>query len=104
MKLFWRNDGYVIIDGLSDFATGLFVNDATLTLALKDQQGQAITGATAISMTYKTDSDGTYLALVPYTVQLTSGTQVLATVTCANYPGIRFDAIPIDIVKRTGVT
>lgn len=103
MRLFYRNDGYVIVDRLTDLATGLPVNDATLTLSLRDQQRNLVTDADAISMAYQTGSDGTYLGLVPYTVQTTVGTVVYATIVSSNYPGVRFEDVPIDIVKRTGV-
>lgn len=103
MRLFWRNDNYVLLEGLRDAATGEFVNDAMLTLSIKDENRATISGASAISFTYIAASDGRYKALVPATVQLTIGTVVKGTITCSNY-GLRYDDVPIDIEKRSGLS
>lgn len=53
-------------------STGAYVNDATVTFALKDAAGNAVSGASG-SLSYVADSDGRYEGVLESTVSLIIG-------------------------------
>lgn len=57
--------------GLYDPTTGAFVNDATLTFTLKDSAGSAVNGASSVSMTYVSGTNGCYRGTMEDNVSLT---------------------------------
>lgn len=57
--LYQKNDQYLEIDGLADDAAA-FQNSATVTATLYDLAGNAVAGATNISLTYLAASSGIY--------------------------------------------
>jgi len=61
-----------------------FVDDGTLTFTLKDMDGDAVSGAENISMTYETDSDGVYVGLVQQSVSLTIHTHYFLEVSMSD--------------------
>ncbi len=94
MPLLALNDNVVYVKGLRDRATGSFINDAVLEATLYDENqaalfdtgaATAISGADGITLDYKADSNGEYYAVIPATVQLTVGTDVLVRVVGSNY-------------------
>jgi hypothetical protein len=101
VRIFWKNDNYILLEGLRDAATGEFVNDAVLTLDVMDANRLPLSGATGISMDYIAGSNGRYKGLIDDSVQTTIGTKVYVTITCSNY-GCRWDEIPVDVEKRSG--
>ena len=78
-RLALESDRLIKIFGLKDqSAGGDYINDATVTLTLydnkKDDSGEAIEGATDLSATYITGTDGDYEVIVPHSVTLTRNT------------------------------
>lgn len=70
--LYLGNDMRVRWDLMSDELTGDYINDATVTFTLKDSDGDAVAGASAVSMPYVVDSDGRYQAKLAGSVALTN--------------------------------
>lgn len=97
MALIRANTNVVSLKGLRDVRSGAFVVDAVLTCTIYDTNSMevyesggatAITGASGVSMAYQSGSNGDYYAIIPATVQLTAGTEVLILIQSSNY-GIR---------------
>jgi len=68
-------DNLVSWEGMVNESTDEYINDAVVTFTLKTVAGVAVTGASAISMTYQTASDGNYHGILESTVTLTADTQ-----------------------------
>jgi len=58
--LFINEDNMVKITGLKDAETGDYVNDATGTFDVLDEDGTAVAGMTNITITYVAGSNGDY--------------------------------------------
>jgi hypothetical protein len=67
--------------GLYDTVTETFVNDATVTFTLKDSAGSAVSGASAVSMTYVTGTKGVYEGVMEDNVSLTAGSTYYLEIT-----------------------
>jgi hypothetical protein len=93
--LFVGNDNDVYLKGYTLASTGAGVTDAlpTFTVSLFDgndangnpKPGAAISGLTAINMSYVTGSTGDYRGLIPGTLNLTPDAQYYIVVTFSNY-------------------
>ncbi len=96
------NDNLVELENLKNHATGAYINDATVTMTLKDQSGSAVTGATGLSMAYVTGSNGTYRATIPYTISCTSHRSYTVEVTADAGSGLLgFWEVPVLIETRS---
>lgn len=77
--IFIGSDNAVYLRGLKADNATAFDNAATLTLSLHTSEANAqantspVSGASAISMSYVTGSNGVYRGVLPYTLTLTSG-------------------------------
>ena len=82
MRLYLNNDNLLILDGLKDKTPGVdaYVNSATVTAELKDQDGNTVSGAGTIPMSYVSGSDGTYFGVVEDDVPLEKGALYTATI------------------------
>lgn len=81
---------------------GAYVNDATVTMTLKDSAGAAVSGASGLSLTYVTDSNGRYQGTLPYTLSLTAGEDYTLEITGTTGSGVRaFWVLDVDVVNRT---
>jgi len=79
--VFW-GDRHVPGSGLYDNSTESFVNDATVSFALKDSNGSAVSGASG-SCTYVTDSDGVYEGVLEDGVSLTENATYYLEITAS---------------------
>lgn len=79
------NDNDVYLEGLRQARDNSYVNDATLAFTAYDSDGNAISGATSVSMTYQASSNGNYIGVIPSSVSLTEGAQVRIKITSSNY-------------------
>ncbi len=77
-------DNLVEWDGLKDASNGNYLNSATVTFTLKDSAGTAVTGASAIAMTYVALSNGKYQGTLESTVSLTEGGKYWLEVTATS--------------------
>lgn len=59
--------------GVYDTITETFVNDASAAFTLKDSVGVAVSGASAVSMSYVTGTKGVYEGVLEDGVSLTDG-------------------------------
>lgn len=66
--LFILNDNDAILDKLHDGTS--FVNNATVTLTLKDKNGTTVVGVDGVALSYVAGSDGKYKATIASTVTL----------------------------------
>lgn len=83
--LYSQNDNLVELDGLTNAATGAFVNTATVTLTtIRDAAGVEVSGETfPKTMNYVTASDGKYQATVDKALALTPGQAYTAVIDVA---------------------
>jgi len=76
-------DTVVYVQGLHDVVSKSYDNGATITAALADADGTAVTGATAINVAYVAASDGDYAGEVQNTVTLVEDAWYTITLTIA---------------------
>lgn len=87
IAIYLTTDNRVKVTGLHDPAyasthASYYVNDATVSVTLYQSDGTtAVSGATSISLTYVTASDGDYAGSWPSTVTLTDQSTYYAAVT-----------------------
>lgn len=75
------NTNVIELAGLKDAVEGEFVNDATVTVTVKDGDGEEVAGQTwPATMGFVTDSDGLYRGIIEDDVELTAGTTYYAHV------------------------
>ena len=89
-RLIIGSTNVVELSGLRDRVAKIYPTTATVVLGLVDALGVAVTGATAITLSYVAATTGagtTYRGTIPYTVVLTPQTYV-GTVT-VDYSGSR---------------
>lgn len=67
--------------GLYDTVLGSFVNDATMTFTLKDSGNLAVSGASGVSMTYVTGTQGVYEGVLEDGVSLTENSTYYLEIT-----------------------
>jgi hypothetical protein len=78
--VFW-GDPDTFLEGLYDRVTKSYVNDATLTFTLKNSAGSAVSGASAVSMTYVSGTNGCYQGVLEDGVSLTEGSTYYLEIT-----------------------
>jgi len=82
MESWWIDtDNVVQLAGLRDVVTNEYVNDATVTASLTDDNGSVVEGAQSLPLVYQNGSDGNYVGHVPHTVSLEAGRQYTLTIT-----------------------
>lgn len=88
--LFEGNDMVLEVAGLKNEVTGEFLNSATVTVSLADNDGQPVDGnAWPLPLQYVTDSDGVYRATLADTLDLTTNTRYVAELIVDAGPGLR---------------
>lgn len=86
MEVLWKdNDNLVELRGLTNAATGAYVNDAIVTLTeIKDAAGATVSGVTfPKSMSYVAASNGNYQAAVDKALVLVAGRNYTAVIDAA---------------------
>ena len=66
LTLFRFNDNTVFWDFMDLASDGSYVNNATVTMTLKNASDVNVTGAVDLAMTYVTGSNGQYQGVIPY--------------------------------------
>ena len=66
-------DNAVWVRGLTDAVTGGYVNDATITGNLYNENDEIVANGADISLSYVADSDGDYLGHIPDNAAMTEG-------------------------------
>jgi hypothetical protein len=67
--------------GLYDNNLGSFVNNASMSFTLKNSAGSAVSGASSISMTYISGTEGCYYGILEDGVSLTDGSTYYLEIT-----------------------
>lgn len=99
--VFLSNDNVVELNGLKNISTDSYINSATVTFTLKDSDGDSVTGATNISMSYVASSDGIYRGTLADTVTLSHNTLYTCEVTINGGDGLQgFIIVPVRAMKR----
>jgi len=94
MNISISSDNLVQVDELTNEQTDAYVNDATITMTLRNSSLTAISGAEDLSVGYVAASDGRYQGLLPDTLTLTAGSQYYLDVSITSGSLKRFDRIP----------
>lgn len=94
------NDNLVEWQFMDQASDGSYVNDATVSMTLK-LSGSPVSGATAVALTYVTDSNGRYQGVIPSTVSLTVGGAYTLEITAVSGTKDGFVTLDIDCVNRT---
>lgn len=80
------NGNCVTLNSLLDKVTGLFVNDAVVTVTVRDSDDVILVNAQ--SMAYVAASDGVYLAVIPSTVDLGDNGDIVSVEVIASTGGV----------------
>lgn len=83
----------VTVDRVYNVSTEAYINNATVTMTLKDLSLNAVSGASNLSLTYVTGSNGKYQGTIPSTVTLTDGATYYLDITITSSTTIRTDRI-----------
>ena len=68
------NDTSVSLNGLTNKTLGTYINNATGTITISDENGDTVSGVTfPLSLAYVANSDGDYVATIDSTLSLTEG-------------------------------
>ena len=105
MKAFYNlNDNLVRIEGLRDAsAGGAYLNAATVTATLNDPSGDPITGATAIGMSYVSNSEGDYEGVLQSTISVTDGLKYTLVIDAVQGGAVGHWEVKVEVVTRRGV-
>lgn len=84
------NDSVIEVAALANAQAGTDINDATVTVHLKDAAGADVAGETwPKAMEYVDGSNGIYRATLPYTLSLSPGARYTATIIADANAGLR---------------
>ena len=82
-------------------STGAYVNDASATMTLKNSAGDAVAGASSLSLTYVSDSNGRYQGTLPSSLTLTAGAVYTLEITATSGSTVAFWSLGVSAVNRT---
>ena len=82
-------------------STGAYVNDASVTMTLKDSNGDAVVGASALSLAYVSDSNGRYQGTLPSSLTLTAGATYTLEITATSGSTTAFWTLSVNVVNRS---
>lgn len=95
------NDTVLEVKGLKNEVTGAFLNSATVTATLVDDDGNQVAGETwPKTLEYVSGSDGIYRATLPYTMSLAAGGRYEANISVNAGAGLRA-AWSLPVVARS---
>lgn len=88
--LYVGNDTILEVKGLKNEVTGGFLNAATVTAVLVDNEGDEVAGYSwPATLAYVAGSDGIYRATLPYSMSLSGGARYSAQITANGGSGLR---------------
>lgn len=82
-------------------SNGAYVNDASVTMTLKDSAGAAVTGATSLTLSYVTDSNGIYAGTIGHGVALVAGDVYTLEITGTSGSEYAFWSLSCNAINRT---
>ncbi len=99
--LYRNNDHLIRLTGLQDSITDAYVNDATVTVTIKDLDGNEVAGISwPVTMDYEATSDGDYRATLDKAIVLAIGKRYTAEITVASGTRDAFFELPIQAQIR----
>lgn len=91
---FWALSSHILIKHtVRNESTGAYINDATVTAALKDSAGATVSGAGSLTGTYLSGSNGEYHITIANTITLTDGAQYTLEITTVGDSLTKIDKI-----------
>ncbi len=88
-NIFISNDNLLSVEGLKNSSSGSFMNDATVTVRLKDSDGSDVTGQTfPVTLSYITASDGNYQMTLENTLNMLEEGIYTATISATASGGL----------------
>ena len=102
-NIYLSNDNLLSVESLKNAATGVFINDATVTATLKDSSNSNVTGQTwPLSLVFVSSSDGVYRGTLEDDLNLTEGEIYTAEINAdAGSDQIANWSIQLTAIKRT---
>lgn len=100
-----NNDNIIELEGLKNDATGAFINDATVTVTLKDEAGAEVSGQTwPTTLLYVAASDGVYRATLQDVLSLTEKERYFAEVSANGGAGLQGEfVLPVQAEVRRDI-
>lgn len=99
--IFESNSNTIIVDELRKASDDTYVNDATISLTLKDANGDDVTGETwPVAGSYISGSNGRYQANMSSSVNISAGDRVTAEITATSGSLVGFWELPLRVKKR----
>lgn len=78
MSAYVDNDNLIAVSGLTNEASGSYINDAAVTCTLYDDDAAEVAGQTwPLTLSYVADSDGIYRGTLEYDLAMTNDTKYL---------------------------
>lgn len=100
-KIYILNDTVIELSALADGISGAYVNDATVSVTIKDAAGSTVTGGGPTTLSYVTDSDGVYRGVVDKALAISERVTYFAEITAASSGRDGFWRIPLTAAYRT---
>ncbi|MGH8626450.1 MAG: hypothetical protein ACREYC_14670 [Gammaproteobacteria bacterium] len=99
--IYLANDNLLELQGLTNAASGAYVNDATVTATVVDKNGANVAGGSwPLTLAYVAASNGKYRGTLQETLTLTEGQDYTAKVTVAGAGLTAFFEHPLRALKR----
>lgn len=98
--LYPLNSQTIGINGVTDVSTGLFLNSATVTATLFDENGNADPTINALPLAYVPNTQGNYQGIVPATFNAPTGTGYTLQFRVVNQTSQALYDIVARVVKR----
>jgi hypothetical protein len=102
-NIYLSNDNLLSVENLKNAATGVFINDATVTATLKDSLGVSVAGQTwPLSLVFVSSSNGVYRGTLEDDLSLNEGEAYTAEINAdAGSDQIANWSIQLTAIKRT---
>lgn len=83
--LYIDNTGYIQLQGYKNGLTGEYINDAIVSLEVKDKEGQSVSGLLpSIPLSYESGSNGNYSATLSEDAEVVNNQIIKAKVTATS--------------------
>lgn len=89
LRIYKGNDNLLEVTGLQNAATDAYLNSATVTAVVTDIDGNTVTNADSITLSYVSASNGNYRGTVPDDADLSDQQQVTVTITADAGAGLK---------------
>lgn len=100
------NDNIITLVGLKNKVSGAWINDATVTVTLQDEDGNEVSGQSwPATLSYVSSSNGNYRATLEDVLNLLPDVEYTAEVTADGGPGLKGAwSEPVSSITRTNAS